>query len=110
MTLSNTHENKRAGQGAGANWVVELSYSDDGTTVTANQRFDVEGYAFIRVYNTSGGATTVSVSHSKSVTPLPLVDRAGVAISVADDTSQLVEVRGAKVASVSTAAVVQLVA
>lgn len=110
MSISNKASVNLAGKGAGPNWQVELAYGDEGTVVAANERFDVEGYPYIRIYNDSGVAATVSVSYSKSVAPIPLVDQSGSTISVATNTSQLVEVRGAKVASVSQGLTVQLVA
>lgn len=110
MGISNRAEINMAGKGAGPNWEVQLSYGDDGTSVIANQRFDVEGYPYIRIHNTSGSAAVPSVSYSKSEDPVALADRDGNAVSVANNTSQLVEVRGAKVCSVNQACVVQLVA
>ena len=72
--------------------VLQVVAESDPIVLPAAETLSVQGVPYIRVTNNSGGATVVSSTIGTTTTPMTEED--GTAISLADATSRLVDVRG----------------
>ena len=76
---------------------IAISAESDPFVVPAAEFLAVHGIPFIRVTNNAGGATIVS--STTGVVTTPMTEEDGTAISIADATCRLVDVRGVSVVS-----------
>jgi len=73
---------------------VNMSFGSDPLTLPANEALDVQGFPFVRVYNTSISAANPSVSLNR--VDFLALHEGGSAVTVAASASQLLNVRGVK--------------
>jgi hypothetical protein len=83
-----------ASQSIGPNWRIQLSHESDAETFIGGNGINVQGVAYLFVYNTSGGPCTFGAHATPGAATVPLYTEAGVVVSVATATAQLVDVRG----------------
>lgn len=87
------HQLRTAAQSArNLSTTIQASAESEATLVPVGELLNVRGIPYIRVTNESGGPTIVTSTLSQVATPMTLED--GTAISIADSTNRLVDVRG----------------